>query len=242
MRDYVPVGAVKNKFIYFVHLLFIMAKTSKQFYKELTAKGLAARKEKTHTRKELAYLKKYLSKKKRILDLACGYGRFTIPLVKQGYNVEGSDISPNLLREARRRAKEEDLNIKFRLGDMRKLSYKDKSFDTIICMWSAFIELDKKQDQIKALKEMSRVLDEKGFAILEMPNPTKRKKLLKNSEVKRIKNNVAYSTIEGIKSNPLYIHSKKTLRDLMKKAHVKKYKIFIDNFGGRKRLFLQFGK
>jgi len=207
-----------------------MAKTSEQFYKELSAKGLVARKEKIHTKMELEYLKKLLSKKKRILDLACGYGRFTIPLVKQGYNVEGIDISPNLLREARKRAKGETLKIKFRLGDMRKLPYKDKSFDVIICMWSAFIELEKKQDQLKALKEMLRILDKGGFAILEMPKP------------RRTKNKVYVDKIDGVIATSMFVQTKSTLKDLMKNVNVKKYNIFIDDFGGRERLFLQFWK
>jgi len=207
-----------------------MAKTSEQFYEELGAKGLAARKEKIHTKKELSYLKKLLSKNKKILDLACGFGRFTIPLAKQGYSVEGIDISPNLLKEAKKRAKEENLKIKFRLGDMRKLPYKDKSFDTIICMWSAFIELHKKQDQIKALKEMLRILKKEGFALLEMPKP------------RRTKKKVVVSEIDGVTATPMFVQNKTTLKDLMKKVYVKKYKIFIDDFGGRERLFLQFWK
>jgi ubiquinone/menaquinone biosynthesis C-methylase UbiE len=207
-----------------------MEKTPEQFYKELGTKGLVARKEEIHTKKELVYLKKLLSKKQRILDLACGYGRFTIPLVKQGYNVEGIDISPNLLKEARKRAKEENLKIKFKFGDMRKLPYKEKSFDTIICMWSAFIELHKKQDQIKALKEMLRILDEDGFAILEMPKP------------KRTKKRVVVHKIDEITATPMYVQNRDTLKDLMKNVNVKKYKIFVDDFGGRDRLFLMFWK
>lgn len=207
-----------------------MVKTSEQFYKELGAKGLATRKEKTHTKKELAYLKKLLSKNKKILDLACGFGRFTVPLAKQGYNIEGIDISPNLLKEAKKRAKEENLEIKFKLGDMRRLPYKDKSFDTIICMWSAFIELHKNQDQIKAVKEMLRILKKEGFALLEMPKP------------KRTKKKVIVFEIGGVTATPMFVQNKTTLKDLMKNVYVKKYKIFIDDFGGRERLFLQFWK
>jgi len=203
-----------------------MAKTSRQFYKELGAEKLAARKEDVHTRKELNYLKKLLTKNQRILDLACGFGRFTIPLAKQGYNTQGIDISPNLIREARVRAKEEKLNIKFKVGDMRKLSYKASSFDVIICMWSAFIELSRKSDQLRAIKEMHRVLDKDGFALLEMPVPGTERSL----------------KIEGIIAPPMSTHDEKTLRELMKAGKIIKYKVFRDSFGGRTRLFLQFWK
>jgi ubiquinone/menaquinone biosynthesis C-methylase UbiE len=205
-------------------------KTSKQFYKELGAEGLAKRKEAIHTKKELIYLKKFLNKKQRILDLACGYGRFAIPLAKQRYNVEGLDISPNLLRKAKMDAKKQGLNIRFIEGDMTNLPYKDNSFDAIICMWSAFAELHRKSDQIKALKEMLRVLDKNGLAILEMPKP------------ERVKKKVVILRIGAVEGSPMYCHNKKTLTNLMKKFKILKYKIFIDNFGGRDRLFLQFWK
>ena len=64
-----------------------MVKTTKQFYEELGAERLAVRKSEAHTKEELFYLKRYLNKKQKILDLACGYGRFTIPLAKQRYTL-----------------------------------------------------------------------------------------------------------------------------------------------------------
>ncbi len=205
-------------------------KTSSQFYKELGAEKLAARKSQEHTKKELSYLKKYLRKKQKILDLACGYGRFTIPLVKQGYAIQGIDISQNLIAKAKETAKKEGLDIKFQIGDMRKLPYKDNSFDAIICMWSAFIELSKENHQIKALKEMLRVLKKGGFAFLEMPKPEKTKE------------KVIISTIEGIRAVPMYRQNKSSLTKLMNLVKPGRHKIFIDDFGGRERLLVLFWK
>jgi ubiquinone/menaquinone biosynthesis C-methylase UbiE len=207
-----------------------MAKNPQEFYKKLGVKGLSARKKSIHTKKELYYLKKLLKKDQKILDLACGYGRFTIPLAKQGYNIEGLDISKNLLNEAKKRAKKEKLSIKFKLGDMRKLNYKNNTFDAIICMWSAFIELPNKKDQIKALNEMYRVLNKNGFAFLEM------------AEQRNAKDKVVVSIINGIDSTPMLDQNKKTMSQLMKKLSPSKYKVFIDSFGDRKRLLVIFWK
>ncbi len=207
-----------------------MPPTSRQFYKKVGVKWLAARKEQKHTKTELAYLKRYLNKKQKILDLACGYGRFTIPLAEQGYNVEGIDISPNLIREAKKNAKKEKVGIKFRIGDMRKLPYTNDSFDSIICMWSAFSEIHKRKDQISALSEMHRVLKVGGFAFLEMPKPIKNK------------NRIIHNTIEGIKASPMYIQDKKSIKDLMKVIKPSKYKAFVDYFGGRQRFLVIFWK
>jgi len=146
-----------------------MALTSKQFYTRLKPENLASRKKPRHTIRELAFLKRMLRKGDRILDLACGYGRITIPLAKQGYNVEGIDITPVLIRKARATAKREKLDVKFRLGDMRHLPYKNSSFDAIICIWSAFFEMRNIREQRKAVKEMLKALSIGGSAFMDLP-------------------------------------------------------------------------
>jgi ubiquinone/menaquinone biosynthesis C-methylase UbiE len=214
-------------------------RTAQQFYKELGADGLALRKKPEHTRLELKYLKKILKKKQKILDLACGYGRFTIPLAKGGYDIEGLDLSPNLLKKAKNDAKRSKIPIKFIEGNMTKLPYNEKSFDAIICMWSAFIELTKEEDQIKALKEMLRVLNERGFAFIEIPAPQKvfRNLKTKRKDVKsqKIRGRVVQSIIDGVLANPMYLHNKKTMEKLMKKVKPRRFKISIEEFGGRPR-------
>lgn len=221
-------------------------KTPRQFYTKLKVEGLASRKKKIRTQKELAYLVKLFDKKDKILDLACGYGRFTIPLAKKGYNIEGIDITPIFIARARKDAKKEKLLIKFTLGDIRKLPYKDDSFNKIICMWSAFIELNNRKDQLKAIKEMNRVLIKGGFVFIDMSVPLKLSKRLnlKRNDVKpqKVYGRVIVSVIDGVLANGMYMHDKSTLTSLMKESKIKKFKIFKDNFGGRERFFLQFWK
>ena len=60
--------------------------------------------------------------------------------------------------------------------------YSDNSFDAIICLWSAFNEIIKEPDQIKAIKEMKRV--SKNNIIITIIKKSKKipylKSLLKN--------------------------------------------------------------
>jgi len=42
-----------------------------------------------------------LSKAHRILELGCGAGRYTIPLIQRGYNITGIDISKRMIDKAR---------------------------------------------------------------------------------------------------------------------------------------------
>lgn len=224
-------------------------KTSKEFYTKLGIERLSKRKKKIHTKKELAYLKRIIKKNQKILDLACGYGRFTIPLAKTGYKIEGIDITPSFIKRAKQVAKKNRINVKFKVGDMRKLPYKNDEFDVIICMWSAFIELRSKKEQIKSIREMLRVLIKGGFALIELPVPFKIKKPVQfikyekegDEFVLKKNSHIVIGKLAGIKCIT-YRYDKKTLIELMKKLKIKRYKIFIDKFGGRNRLFVRFWK
>lgn len=48
-----------------------------------------------------------------IIDLACGTGRLTIPMSKQGLHVIGVDLHEGMLNRARKKAIDDDLQIQF---------------------------------------------------------------------------------------------------------------------------------
>src|SRR5215510_1002229 len=59
----------------------------------------------------------------RVLDVACGTGNQSLPAARTGAEVIGLDIAPNLLEQARERARAEKLNITFVEGDAEQLPY-----------------------------------------------------------------------------------------------------------------------
>ena len=61
-----------------------------------------------------------------VLELACGSGRFTIPLVGGGANITGVDISKAMLDWARLKAAKTGVNIRFLQGDMRSFALGEK--------------------------------------------------------------------------------------------------------------------
>lgn len=61
----------------------------------------------------------------RVLDIACGAGRYAVALARKGYEVTGIDIAPHFLDRARRRAIDASVTIDFRQGDMRSLNVDD---------------------------------------------------------------------------------------------------------------------
>jgi len=54
-----------------------------------------------------------------ILELACGTGRITLSLAREGYNVTGIDLSDSMLAEARRKAAGEKAVVDWVKADMR---------------------------------------------------------------------------------------------------------------------------
>ncbi|HWC18678.1 MAG TPA: class I SAM-dependent methyltransferase [Terriglobales bacterium] len=73
----------------------------------------------------------------RVLDVACGTGNTAIPAAKKGAVVTGVDIAPNLIEQARARAREAGVNAEFREADAEQLPFADGSFDVIISVFGA---------------------------------------------------------------------------------------------------------
>jgi len=75
------------------------------------------------------------SKVESVLDMTCGTGSQVFYLKDRGYDIVGSDFSPQLLEIARDKAKKLSYNLKFIDGDMRHL--KVGQFDAVITIFNA---------------------------------------------------------------------------------------------------------
>lgn len=73
----------------------------------------------------------------RVLDVACGTGNLAIPAARAGAVVTGVDIAPNLIEQARERARREGLDVRFDEGDAEDLPYADGAFDLVVSMYGA---------------------------------------------------------------------------------------------------------
>ena len=97
----------------------------------------------------------------KILDVGCGTGFFTILLAKQGHNVTGTDLTPDMIENARNLAKEEGTECEFQVMDAEHLSFPDQSFDVVISRnltWTL-------PEAAQAYKEWSRVLKPGGLLL-----------------------------------------------------------------------------
>jgi ubiquinone/menaquinone biosynthesis C-methylase UbiE len=76
-----------------------------------------------------------LSKKNRVLDLACGIGRIAEYISDTtGAYVLGIDVAADALELARQRTQEKRHRLDFQIGNMDHLNLPDESFDTVIAV------------------------------------------------------------------------------------------------------------
>ena len=97
----------------------------------------------------------------RILDVGTGTGFFAILLARQGQQVEGIDLTPAMLAEARNQAAKEGLSISFREMDAQALHYGDESVDVVLSRnltWTL-------PEPEKAYREWYRVLKRGGLLL-----------------------------------------------------------------------------
>ncbi|KAB1192410.1 methyltransferase domain-containing protein [Haloferax sp. MBLA0076] len=98
----------------------------------------------------------------RILDVGCGPGVDTETFVTDGFDVVGFDLTSSFVRAARTAVDE----ASFARGDMRRLPFRDGSFDGV---WScaSFLHVPR-PDAPGTLREFRRVLADDGVAYLSV--------------------------------------------------------------------------
>ncbi|MGF1487229.1 MAG: class I SAM-dependent methyltransferase [Prochloraceae cyanobacterium] len=106
----------------------------------------------------------------KILDLGCGTGRHSIELAKRGYQVVGIDLSASLLKRAKQKALEQNLDIDFQKHDARKISFCEE-FDLVIMICEgAFPLMETDEMNFQILQNVANALKSNGKLIFTTLN------------------------------------------------------------------------
>lgn len=103
-----------------------------------------------------------------ILDLCCGQGRHVLEIARRGFKIDGLDRSRYLIQKAKQTARKENLNVRFREGDARKLPYSPDSFEIVTMLGNSFGYFETVQDDQRILKEIFRILKPWGRLLLDV--------------------------------------------------------------------------
>ncbi|HCO68894.1 MAG TPA: class I SAM-dependent methyltransferase [Dysgonomonas sp.] len=121
---------------------------------------------------DLPFYSHWLEKRKagKILELCCGTGRLTIPLAQAGYTITGVDNSLSMLEQARAKADESKVPVKFVESDMRYLDLPE-TYDIIFIPFNSIHHLYTNQDFYDVLTGVKEHLKEDGYFLFDCFNP-----------------------------------------------------------------------
>jgi len=106
----------------------------------------------------------------RILDLACGTGRHSLELVRQGFSVVGVEIGEELVEIAKKDAAAQGLEAELIQADLRALDYEDE-FDIVLNLNDGavgYFETD--EENRRTFEVISRALKPGGQNLIQVPN------------------------------------------------------------------------
>jgi len=110
-----------------------------------------------------------------ILELMCGTGRVSIPLLDSGKQMTCVDYSKGMLDSFERKIKDKNYPVNLIQMDVTNLNL-DKKYGLIILPFHSITEIISTDLQIKALQSISSHLDENGVFVLTLQNPKTRLK------------------------------------------------------------------
>lgn len=107
----------------------------------------------------------------RVLDVACGSGGYTAELSKSGYELTAVDIDAEMVNRAKQKLQSEKLSADVLRCDMKELEEKlSPGFDCIFCIGNSIVHLESCDAILKVLKQMNKLLSDKGALVLQIIN------------------------------------------------------------------------
>jgi ubiquinone/menaquinone biosynthesis C-methylase UbiE len=102
-----------------------------------------------------------------ICDLCCGQGRHSLELSHMGYCVTGVDRTGLYIEQAKKKANEQGLDIRFVQEDMRSFC-EPNAFDAVINIFTSFGYFEEATDDRRVLENVYRSLKEGGKFLVDI--------------------------------------------------------------------------
>lgn len=106
-----------------------------------------------------------------VLEVACGTGRITLPIARDGVDVTGLDVSRPMIEQARSKSAAEGLNIEWLEQDCRTMRF-DRKFNLIFSATNAMQHLPDMESVCAFLQAAQDALARDGCLILDVFNPS----------------------------------------------------------------------
>jgi glycine/sarcosine N-methyltransferase len=107
---------------------------------------------------------------KRLLDIACGAGLYSIALSQAGYEMWATDLDAEMVRQTGIRTAAAGVPVKVRLLDMLELGKLEPDFDCIFCVGNSIVHLGSREAIFSAVLQMKKKLRESGSIVLQIIN------------------------------------------------------------------------
>jgi SAM-dependent methyltransferase len=118
---------------------------------------------------EIAYFQKYVERGQPALDVACGTGRLLIPYLRAGLDVDGCDVSPDMIALCREKAENEGLSPTLFVQAMHELE-PPRAYETIFVCGGFGLGSNRAQD-VNALRRFYENLNPGGTLVLDNETP-----------------------------------------------------------------------
>ena len=108
-----------------------------------------------------------------ILEIGCGTGRVTLPLLQQGHRITGIDISAEAIQVVRAKVETENLGklAAFHTADMRSLDLPKKDFALALVPINTFMHCLSLSEQEAALHALYQHLQPGGILVIDLFHP-----------------------------------------------------------------------